>query len=203
VSKLEKGTTMALAMDATHVSVYAAAAGALSHWTYFMHGEHHVQAPTLVRLALLIPVLALISAWQFTDLWLLQAAKYTALAVISYFTALWTSIIVYRVLFHRLRSFPGPFMFSVSKLWHVYKLAPSSDNYVQLDELHKKYGDFVRTGKQIAQAIGDELTPSRSIRDNDIRPRGGFHTSRNGHQMYKGPMVRCESTLYFYAHPAR
>lgn len=27
----------------------------------------------------------------------------------------------------------------------------------------------------------------RSIRDNDIRPRGGSHTSRTGNQVYKGP----------------
>ena len=131
------------------VSAYAGAAGALSHWTYFMHGEHHVQAPTLFRLALLLPVLAFVGTWQLTNLGLLQAANLTALAVLSYFTSLWTSIIVYRVVFHRLRKFPGPFMFSASKLWHVYKLLPRSDNYVQLDQLHKKYGDFVRTGEYI------------------------------------------------------
>jgi len=131
------------------VSAYAGAAGALSHWTYFMHGEHHVQAPKLFRLALLLPILAFVGTWQLTDLGLLHAANLTALAVLSYFTSLWTSIIVYRVVFHRLRKFPGPFMFSASKLWHVYKLLPRSDNYVQLDKMHKKYGDFVRTGEYI------------------------------------------------------
>ncbi|KAJ5226531.1 hypothetical protein N7468_007756 [Penicillium chermesinum] len=37
-------------------------------------------------------------------------------------------------------------MAKVSKLWHVFKLAPRSDNFRVLDELHTQYGDYVRTG---------------------------------------------------------
>lgn len=134
-------------MDLTRLPMYAAAGGILSHWTYFIHGEHHVAAPKLVRLALALPMIAFAGMWHFTDFTWLQAARLTTQVVLSFYASLWTSIILYRVVFHRLRRFPGPFMFKVSKLWHVYKLVPNSDNYLQLDELHKKYGDFVRTGK--------------------------------------------------------
>ena len=32
------------------------------------------------------------------------------------------SVLLYRVLFHRLRGFPGPKLAAISKLWHVYEL---------------------------------------------------------------------------------
>jgi hypothetical protein len=122
-----------------------------------MHGEHHVQAPVLIRLALIVPVILFASAYHFAGLGWLEAAKLTALALVSYSVSLFTSIVLYRTIFHRLKDFPGPFMFAVSKLWHVYKLVPNSDNYLLLDKLHQDYGDFVRTGKQIADEARDTL----------------------------------------------
>ncbi|PVI04480.1 cytochrome P450 [Periconia macrospinosa] len=62
-------------------------------------------------------------------------------------TSLFSSIGVYRVFFHKLRSFPGPYLARVSKLWHVWKCVKSrSRNHLILDDLYKQYGDFVRTG---------------------------------------------------------
>jgi len=59
---------------------------------------------------------------------------------------LFASIAVYRHFFHQLRGFPGPKIAGITKFWHAYKCLPGQ-NYLVLDELHKKYGDFVRTGK--------------------------------------------------------
>lgn len=140
-------TFLSLNMDTTQLPTYAAAAGLLSHWAYFIHGEHHVEAPNLLRLALLLPCILFGSLLSFGGLDLVPAGLLSLKTVASYYTTLWTSIILYRTFFHRLRNFPGPFMFKVSKLWHVYILAPNSDNYKQLDTLHKRFGDFVRTGK--------------------------------------------------------
>jgi hypothetical protein len=139
---------MAFSWAIPQLCTYAAAAGALSHWTYFVHGEHHREAPQLLTLSVAIPILAYLGLWNFTPLGAAQAGTLTAELVGSYSTALWTSILLYRVFFHRLRRFPGPFMAKASKLWHVWKLAPRSDNFIQLDKLHKQYGDYVRTGKQ-------------------------------------------------------
>ncbi|KAK2745695.1 hypothetical protein FQN57_003592 [Myotisia sp. PD_48] len=49
--------------------------------------------------------------------------------------------------FHRLTiaGFRGPKIASVTKIWHMWKCR-SSKNHLVLDELHQKYGDFVRTG---------------------------------------------------------
>lgn len=63
----------------------------------------------------------------------------------AFFIGLWGSMTVYRVLFHRLRTFPGPFGARVSKLWHVAQLG-KYDNYKRLDKWHHQYGDYVRIG---------------------------------------------------------
>ncbi|KAL9133026.1 MAG: hypothetical protein Q9175_005796 [Cornicularia normoerica] len=64
---------------------------------------------------------------------------------IAYVLSLLTSVTVYRKFFHRLRDFPGPFMASVTKLWQTMKTL-DSQNHILLDDLYKRYGDFVRTG---------------------------------------------------------
>ncbi|OKO95665.1 Tryprostatin B 6-hydroxylase [Penicillium subrubescens] len=58
---------------------------------------------------------------------------------------MFTSITIYRLFFHRIGHFPGPRAAAVSKLWSVYKCRDSR-NHLFLDGLHKKYGNFVRTG---------------------------------------------------------
>lgn len=128
---------------------YAATAGALSHWTYFLHGEHHLSAPYLLRIAVLIPIATSIYLWKYTVLDPVQAITLATQLGASYYAALYTSIILYRVFFHRLRKFPGPFAARVTKLWHVWKLAPKSRNYMELNSLREKYGDYVRTGQYL------------------------------------------------------
>ena len=71
--------------------------------------------------------------------------------VITYGTALFTSMTTYRAVFHRLRSFRGPFWVGISKFWHVGKCIQSTfQNHLALDDLHNRYGEFVRTGKGTA-----------------------------------------------------
>jgi tryprostatin B 6-hydroxylase len=128
------------------LAVLSVGLGVVSHLTYFIHGEHHNSAPTLAVLCGIVPVLLYIGQVFYMDTQISQAARNTATIYISYFAGLWTSIIIYRVFFHRLNGFPGPFMAKVSKLWHVYQVIPKSDNRLVIDRLHKTYGPFVRTG---------------------------------------------------------
>lgn len=124
----------------------AAAAGILSHTLIFIRNEHHIQAPQLSRLFLLLSFFLFIGEariWALRDS--CQAAKTSALIVLSYGASLITSIAMYRLFFHKLRKFPGPIKARVSKFWHVGKLL-SRPNFKVLDELHQQYGDFVRTG---------------------------------------------------------
>ena len=121
----------------------AALAGLLSHNLFFIRGEHHLKAPIYVQLTVLaFAILSLLQAnegfWQ---------AMLSSLSILgSFLGSLFTSMIIYRLVFHPLRSFPGPIMFRLSKLWHVLRVAPSMQNHIVLQSLHKRYGDFVRTG---------------------------------------------------------
>ena len=95
----------------------AAASGIASHFCFFIYVDHHVKAPVLFRLyivlfsALLYAEIAVKNkdAFQFTT----KAFQISAVYTLS----LLTSIINYRECFHRLRHFPGPFMASVTKRW--------------------------------------------------------------------------------------
>lgn len=135
----------------------AAAAGILSHNLIFIHNEHHIQAPRLFRFFLLLSLLLFVGEariWALNDSG--QAARASALMVLSYSVSLFTSIAIYRIFFHRLRKFPGPIGARVSKFWHVGKLL-GQPNFKVLDELHQQYGDFVRTGERRSTIINAEI----------------------------------------------
>ncbi|KAL9059749.1 MAG: hypothetical protein Q9162_001050 [Coniocarpon cinnabarinum] len=68
-----------------------------------------------------------------------------ATLIIGYLIGLYTSLIIYRVFFHRLRHFPGPRLAGITKLWHVYNTLDAR-NHELLHGIHKQYGDFVRIG---------------------------------------------------------
>ena len=87
------------------------------------------------------------------------ALQNTAFLIRAYTSTLFTSIIIYRAYFHRLYSFPGPFLARVLDLEHVYQVR-HSQNHQLLLRLHKEYGTFVRTGKQnIHISIHVDLIP--------------------------------------------
>ncbi|KAL4877038.1 cytochrome P450 [Aspergillus karnatakaensis] len=70
-----------------------------------------------------------------------------SLAWFSLVISLWTSILLYRAFFHPLKNFPGPFGARLTKLWSLNKVLETKIRwYRTLNELHKQYGDFVRTG---------------------------------------------------------
>ena len=123
----------------------AVAAGLASHLLFFIRGEHHLTGPLLLRLY----VLAAVALFLFQLWWhgyrVRWAVEESALVGGAYVGALFGSMFVYRVFFHRLRKFPGPFWAGVSKFWQVARVLDSR-NHLLLDRLHGKYGDFVRTG---------------------------------------------------------
>lgn len=132
----------------TGLAALSAVAGILSHLAYFIHGEHHMEAPMLTLLAAVIPASIFTTLQVIYHASVSQAALTTSVISTAYVGALWTSIIIYRVFFHRLGSFPGPPMAKVSKLWHFSKLVGTNrtDNFRLINKMHNEYGPFVRTG---------------------------------------------------------
>lgn len=122
------------------------ALGLLSHWLYFIRGEHHLHALLFVKLFFWLPVLSCLSL-VLLQVQLSRAVQLTASIAAAYLGALWTSIIIYRTFCHRLHHFPGPGWARTSKLYHVAQLG-KMDNFRQLATWHQRYGDFVRIGKR-------------------------------------------------------
>lgn len=132
---------MSLAMQ-----VYLAAAlGLASHLGFFIRGEHHIHAARTLRCYLLLAVLVLCMEMTLLPGEFGKALMSASTIIFTYVAVLFVTIFTYRVFFHPLRLLPGPRMAAVSKFWNVVKAADSS-NYRLMEQMRKKYGDFVRTG---------------------------------------------------------
>jgi tryprostatin B 6-hydroxylase len=119
--------------------------GVATHVFIFSHGEWHMQAPLIFRFYITLALLITIFAISKDGV---QGAGTSSAVIITYALSFFVSMGFYRAVLHRLRKFPGPFWAGISKFWHVAKcIRSSSQNHKVLDKLHKKYGDFVRTGK--------------------------------------------------------
>lgn len=109
--------------------------GPTAHLLFFIRGEWHVHAPTLF-------------CSHFTGFALIILFFPQAFYLFSsYCISLFGSIVLYRLVFHRLTraGFDGPKLARVSKLWHVWH-SRDSRNHLFLHNLHSQYGDFIRTG---------------------------------------------------------
>ncbi len=126
--------------------VFATILGVLAHHGVFIRGEWHLRGPVVV----IVHVALAISTW-YIEAYMHPGPRYHAIQTAvglfsSYLLGLYGSMIIYRTFFHRLRHFPGPRLAATTKLWHVFQCRDSR-NHLVLDSMHKKYGDFVRTGK--------------------------------------------------------
>ena len=123
----------------------AVVAGLAVHHLLLRKGEWHLKAPIIIETWLLsFPVLYSLEAMCGSESTLGNVMN--ALYLMSIFAlSILISIIVYRVFFHRLRGFPGPRLAAISKLWHSANCV-GARNHLLLEQMRKKYGDFVRTG---------------------------------------------------------
>ncbi|KAK3367744.1 putative cytochrome P450 [Podospora didyma] len=135
-----------------------AAVGVTSHLVYFIRGNHNKFAHRWIARALTgIAVLA-VAVLRLTNFNPLHTILLTSLFSTSYFTGLYTSIALYRLFFHPLRKFPGPFWARLSNGYHAY-IIRKSDNYLVMQQLHEKYGPIVRTGPSNLSVIDPAAIP--------------------------------------------
>lgn len=111
---------------------------------YFIKGEHHQESVRYIQLLFLVPIILAYGFFSVSHDASVAAAASAGLTF-SWLGGLYASMLTYRLFFHRLHRFPGPFMYKTSKLWHVGQLG-ALDNFRKLDALHKKYGEYVRVG---------------------------------------------------------
>ncbi|KAL7805663.1 cytochrome P450 [Trichoderma aethiopicum] len=119
----------------------SASGGILSHLLYFIHGNKSFQAPQIVIFYLIAG--CFLYARSIHLLGALQGSLTASLIALCYSLALFTSIIVYRIFFHRLRRFPGPFFAKVTKFYSPW-LARDGKLHEKYLKFFEQYGDIVR-----------------------------------------------------------
>lgn len=125
----------------------AAGCGFLSHWLYFIHGEKDTKGLRIIIAYLNCQLLLAVYLFPWfgfsKTFWTFDAS-----INLSYLVALTFSIVTYRLVFHRLRRFPGPFAAKITKGYGVWM--SRNVKYVnEVCKLHDTYGDIVRIGKEM------------------------------------------------------
>lgn len=93
----------------------AGVAGMVSHVVYWVHGHHDPHIAKILGLHL--GTYAAIALIQTSRHGALPGLLYTTAISASYLSSLFTSMVIYRLFFHRLRQFPGPFAAKITKLY--------------------------------------------------------------------------------------
>ncbi|OTA99056.1 hypothetical protein M426DRAFT_325461 [Hypoxylon sp. CI-4A] len=64
----------------------------------------------------------------------------------SFNAGLFSTMIIYRLYFHRLKHFPGPGRLRISRFFSALLAAKDLKYHEEVAKLHETYGDFIRTG---------------------------------------------------------
>jgi hypothetical protein len=135
-------------LEATNTRLFAFIVGVILHTALYRRGEWDLAVPKLCAVYSLVG-LGLASCDQlFTSE---HHRIYTTLKTVSWLgfyhaLGVGSSIVVYRLFFHRLRSFPGPFWGKVSNLYVTSLTFKNLQLYSEVEALHNQYGDIVRIG---------------------------------------------------------
>ncbi|GKU09605.1 unnamed protein product, partial [Fusarium langsethiae] len=124
----------------------SALAGVLSHHIVFRPYEIDGAAWNLVFTYIGLFVALCIVYAQIAGFGFFASLCRTLLVATTYNVSLTASILVYRAFFHRLRSFPGPFMTKLSRFDTLQKVVKTTRGCEDIQRLHKKYGNVVRIG---------------------------------------------------------
>lgn len=128
------------------ITLAAAVAGIVAHLGLFIRGEWHLQGRVVLLTHIALAALAWCIVFCHQTTAISEQIRLCSLALGTYLLSLFSSITTYRLFFHPLRHFPGPKLAAASKLWHVFKCR-SSKNFRVLEDVHRRYGKYVRTGK--------------------------------------------------------
>ena len=169
------------------LSAAAAIIGVASHVLYFNRGEHHMWAPTYIQLFTASVIGSIVILTKLCDFTVPAACIATFNIAASYLFGAYTSLLIYRVWLSPLNKFPGPWQAKISAIWLTSQLV-KMDCYVTFEDLHKKYGKYVRIGPNDLSITDAELHeaafgPNTKFRKSqwydNSRPFDSMHTTRD------------------------
>ncbi|TFK52869.1 cytochrome P450 [Heliocybe sulcata] len=117
--------------------------GLSSHWLIFVRGELDKYAPRIAIYHSFALCLVFVAAAIVYPSWV-EAATASLTASAGYLTGLFSSILLYRAIFHPLRAYPGPLPARLTAFWSMAVSAKGNKWHLKVQELHRQYGDFVR-----------------------------------------------------------
>lgn len=124
--------------------VYAVLGALIVHHGILIHGEWHLHVGSILA----AHAVGAGSLWAIVNSeaghGFFAGGAFTAICI-GYLVTLYTSMIIYRLFFHKLRQFPGPKMAAATKFWHIWH-SRTGQNHLVMERLHKKYGTVVRSG---------------------------------------------------------
>lgn len=132
-----------LQCDLKVIVLTGATVGVASHLLYWSHGLKAPQSATIFYSHLVTFTLITIAAIKSDGVSHGISAAWALCG--SYLAGLFTSMSIYRVFFHRLSRFPGPFPAKISKMYSVW-VTWKGQPYQEVVKTCDKYGDIVRTG---------------------------------------------------------
>jgi hypothetical protein len=122
--------------DVFHGVGIAATFGVLFHLSIrpieFEYIMYHFMAASVIVFSLLVYAFGFVKASLFAG---------------GFNVGLLSSIALYRLAFHRCKSFPGPVAAKLTRFYAASLSARNVQYYKELADMHAKYGDFVRTGE--------------------------------------------------------
>ncbi|KAM3514035.1 hypothetical protein MY11210_002352, partial [Beauveria gryllotalpidicola] len=121
-------------------------AGQALHALIFCRGEWDTHASDIIVGAILLNLgsTVVLHATSTDDSWWVSFRSSATLELAT-MAGLFTSMLVYRAVFHALCRYPGPFMARLSNFYLLF-LSKRLRLYQELHQLHERYGDIVRLG---------------------------------------------------------
>jgi tryprostatin B 6-hydroxylase len=161
--------------------------GILLHLFYFRLGEHHLNPQRPIHLYAGLYILLFSLCYQLYNKPLCEAVIDASLVELVHILGLFSSLISYRLLWHPLRAFPGPWGAKLSAFWFWENLY-RQPQFKLLQDLHSKYGPFVRTGpsdvsiidsKAVEIIYGSESLCTKNSFYDQVAPLKSLQAHRN------------------------
>lgn len=139
-----------LNLHAVSVQLGSSLGGIFLHLVAYRRGEWDLLVPKLCAGYIICQLSVLAWDRQFNDQGqdgLAASVQVVALLSVCHALGIALSMVTYRLFFHRLKFFPGPFWARVSNFYVTALSSKKLHLFEEVEALHKQYGDYVRLGE--------------------------------------------------------
>jgi cytochrome P450 len=165
----------------------AFSAGIATHLLWYKQYEFHVYPLRNIQAFLLAVTTVVVARIQYQETPIKTAVSSTLSLTGVFIAGIFSSVLVYRLVFNPLNKIPGPFFARISKFDSVFRNT-NFDGHIQLLKLHQKYGRFVRIGPNDLSVADPDATQVISAPNSKCtkapwydgdEPRISMHTTRD------------------------